>query len=115
MAQMPNNTPWIGLNTFGDRNRYQGHHLKNFYRPPIEGTHSGALATVCDHEKNPGSFLSVGQRLREVYHSCMQFEGNEDQWQFTRVLGCGSFGLACLYQRWQHGCVTDVSGLVVVN
>lgn len=115
MADLPNGQPWEGLNTFATLPKYQGYHIRNFYRAPIEGTHTAALAARLDHEKNLSSFLSIGQRIREVYHSCMQLDGREDQWQFTRVLGCGSFGLACLYQRWQHGSITDVSNSVVLN
>lgn len=115
MANLPNGQPWEGVNTLTTLSKYQGSHIRNFYRQPIRGTHTGTLAARYDYEKNPGAFLSVGQRIREVYHSCMQYDGHEDQWQFSRVLGCGSFGLACLYQRVQNGLVTDVNNPDVVK
>lgn len=99
-----NVTPWWGWRaTFADKTRYHAVHTKNINRDPIDTTYVGAVARRRAGEKNPDSYLSVGERVREVYHSCLQFESPESNWAFTRILGCGSFGLAGLWQLRDEG------------
>lgn len=108
-----NVTEWAGWEwTFGDPERYHAIHTKKLSIWPINGTHVDAVARRRAGEKNPDSYLSVGERVREVYHSCLQFESPEHEWEFARILGCGSFGLASLWQRWDEHIRKDVSVLL---
>lgn len=52
--------------------------------------------------------LGFGARVREVYHSLLQFDDHEDEWQFGRLVGCDSYGFAALYGRRMHNNILDV-------
>lgn len=98
------------------RGNFYGVHARNADHRPMPLPLS-QLAERKDSSRNQGQYLTVGQRIRELYYSALQY-GDEDetQWHFRRLLGYGSFGVAALYERrepeWAAGVgadpVTDV-------
>lgn len=64
------------------------------------------------YEKNPEHQLTLGERIRELYHSDLQYDEHEYAWEFSRLLGHGSFGLAALYRKFDNqGQLGDVSNV----
>lgn len=100
MSTQPiNTTAWQGWRTnLTAADDYRTYHTKSLHRPAVD-LYVAATARYDEDRKNRGEHLSVGQRVMEIYHSCLQFEDPEPQWQFSRILGRGSFGVVCLYQR----------------
>lgn len=86
----------------------QREHLKDSNRPPIEGTHIDLIARGKADHKGGRDYLSVGERIREVYHSLLQFDSNDKEWYFDRALGAGAFGLVASWYRVQNDRITDV-------
>lgn len=106
------NAGWAGLGTFLNYDLFHGKHTKMRGRPHIYTTKTGEFAEARDEDqKKPNrNYLSSGDWIREIYYSNLQFGGDEDHWQFDRVLGAGSFGMvASWYKDLGEGQV-DVSG-----
>ena len=92
--------------------RPPGFHATNELSMHRSGIHERTeqIARELEVSKNPGQLLSVGQRIRELYWSALQFEcGDEYLWRFDRLLGFGSFGLVASYEKHNDdGQVVDV-------
>lgn len=88
---------------------YEGEHTSSTYREPLPN-HVEAIASQEQQSRNPNQVLSVGERIRELYWSTLQFQDDEEvSWDFDRLLGFGSFGVAASYQKRDfHGKVIDV-------
>ncbi|KAK5095792.1 hypothetical protein LTS08_007927 [Lithohypha guttulata] len=81
------------------RGNFYGVHARNADLRPMPLALS-QLAERKDSSRNQGQYLTVGQRIRELYYSVLQYrDEDETQWHFRRLLGYGSFGVAALYER----------------
>lgn len=94
-----------------DDTRFHGQHVAHKGRGlmPVE---LEELAEEKDFEKNPGHYLSIGSRIRELFASALQFHADpdEDSWVFKRHLGHGSFGIAALYEKEDFDHLTAIPG-----
>lgn len=88
---------------------YEGDHTSSIFREQIPD-HIEETAGQEQQSRNPGQVLSVDERIRELYWSTLQFENDEDfSWDFDRLMGFGSFGIAASYQKRNiNGDVVDV-------
>lgn len=57
-------------------------------------------------------YLTIGERIREVYHSTLQFDGREPEWHFGRALGAGTFGMVAEWDKKGEGVTVDVGSFV---
>lgn len=102
---------WSGLETLLKSERFFGPHAKNLDRGFIEHQRFAALVDAKDNERESDNKKAreMGNRIREVYYSNLQFDGNEPEWTFERPLGAGTFGMVASWMRRQENQVIDVS------
>jgi len=80
---------------------FQGTNFPAQYRPAEPPAVSRLAGQTWTH-KNKDAYLSIGERIQTMYWSALQYDQDESAWQFTRILGHGSFGIAALYQKWGY-------------
>ena len=96
---------------------YHSAHTLNIFRSPISSSVE-QLALLGANLRNQGQQLSIGDRIRELYWSTLQYEDDQQEWawEFVRVLGYGSFGIVALYQkRLDDGELVDVCTMCSVR
>jgi len=115
-----------------DRRRWPTAAYFHSWNPQFHGTHHLSLyrknipdkvdeiAYEQDVARNTGHLLTVGDRIRELYWSALQYEDNDESfWHFDRLLGFGSFGLVAAYEKRNFDgqvldvCITCVSIVLV--
>ena len=85
---------------FNHPSLYGTHKPRPFRLPVPESVRT--LAEKHEFDKNEGQYLSLGDRILELYHSAFQMKDeSDDRWHFHRILGYGSFGIAALYQKME--------------
>lgn len=95
-----------------DHKLFHSKHTKMRGRPHVYATSLGEFAEARDKDtkNNNNNYLSMGDWIREVYYSNLQFAGDEDEWQFDRALGAGTFGMVASWFKYLGGGKTDVGG-----
>lgn len=94
-------------------NSFHGHHNPAIMRPVMPSALSRLVQAKLG-EKNPEHQITLGQRIRELYYSTLQYDEDEYAWEFSRLLGHGSFGLAALFTKMTTARqVADVSKAVL--